>query len=198
MHLTVLLTRCSCRLSTLRLTAVSHVPLVINVEVLSAMEAMAVLVAHHANPHRQYQHHHLDLLVLSDQTFTLTICPSTDVQNTQIRQIKYQIVDVNENPVIGAVSIREQFASKSAESCGTTVSTSETCTLANSAFVDNLTVGCNSIGGSCGHTYTRQTWQWCGPSTSLSIGAPGDIVVHNDLISVGGNFIFIPGTDIFP
>jgi len=138
------------------------------------------------------------LLVLSDQTFTLTICPSTDVQNTQIRRIKYQIVDVNENPVIGAVSIREQFASKSAESCGTTVSTSETCTLANSAFVDNLTVGCNSIGGSCGHTYTRQTWQWCGPSTPLSIGTPGDIVVHNDLISVGGNFIFIPGTDIFP
>src|SRR4051812_20148979 len=54
---------------------------------------------------------------------------------------------------------REQFTSKSANTCNSTINTSETCsTDVGGTFVDAISVGCNSVGGSCGVTYTHQQW----------------------------------------
>lgn len=123
----------------------------------------------------------------------------TSCTSTAIREINYQIVDVTNAPVNDLLSVREQFGSKSQNTCNTTVHTTESCTLiALGNFIDVLTVGCNSVGGSCGYTYTHQQWVYCGTSP-IVIGTPGDLIVHNDVISVGGNVIgFVPGTYIYP
>jgi len=133
------------------------------------------------------------LQVVVDSTGELTACPSTN-----IRQITYQVVDVSNNPVNDLVSVREQFSNKSANSCNTTVHTTETCTvIGGGSFTDALTVGCNSVGGTCGFTYTHQQWLWCS-STGVVIATPGDLVVHNNAITVGGSIYFAPGTYIYP
>jgi hypothetical protein len=143
--------------------------------------------------------------VQSDVTTTLTAmgtqCPAGCVSNTAIRRITYLIVDSSNNAIAFKPIIREQFQTKSAETCGTSIQTSESCTITTGlgTFTDRLTVGCNTVGGSCGHTYTQQQWQWC-PTTGspVPIGTPGDIVVHNDNVTVGGNLIgFIPGSYIY-
>lgn len=89
-----------------------------------------------------------------DSTGELTACPTTS-----IRQITYQVVDASNNPVIDLLSVREQFSSKSANSCNTSVQTGETCSpISGGSFTDMLSVGCNSVGGTCGFTYTHQQW----------------------------------------
>lgn len=136
------------------------------------------------------------LQVVSDIRSAFSNCPST-----ARRLITYQEVDVNNNPV-GTIHSREQFASKSANSCNTTINTSETCSQdTNGSFTDALSVGCNSVGGSCGVTYTHQQWLWCpgGGKPDVVIATPGDLIIHNDSISVGGNTTQFPaGTEIYP
>jgi hypothetical protein len=132
------------------------------------------------------------LVVTSDVTSVL--CTTN---NTVRRIITYSEVDVNGTSV-GTISTKEQFDSKSANSCNTSIRTSETCSPdAGGVLQDALTVGCNSVGGSCGVTYTKQKWLFC-PSTGTPIvfAAPGDIVAHNDSITVGGSASFPAGTKI--
>jgi hypothetical protein len=138
--------------------------------------------------------HHLK--VISDIYQPSSACPTT-----KRRLITYQEVDVNNNPV-GSIQSKEQFASKSTNTCGNGNSTSETCTVdTNGQFTDVLSVNCNTVGGSCGFTYTKQQWLWCpsGSGTPVVVATPGDIIVHNDSISVGGNTTGFPaGTYIYP
>jgi len=139
--------------------------------------------------------HHLK--VLSDKYQSRSACPTT-----ARRLIQYQSVDVN-NRAVGTIQTKEQFGSKSANTCnnGSPV-LNETCsTDTNGIFIDQLYIGCNSVGGSCGVTYTRQQWLWCpcGGGTAVVIATPGDDIVHNDSISVGGNTAGFPaGTYIYP
>jgi len=124
------------------------------------------------------------LVVVSDNTSQLPTCTST-----KARYITYDMVD-SQGITLSTLNGREQFGSKSANSCNNgTPQTQETChSMAYAEFQDQLSVACNSVGGSCGFTYTAQVWQWCPDTGSpVTVGKPGDLVVHNDSISVGGN-----------
>jgi hypothetical protein len=102
---------------------------------------------------------------------------------------------VNGNSV-GTVSTEEQFASKGTNSCNTTISTSETCSPdSDGVLKDAITVGCNSVGGSCGVTFTKQQWLYCPASgTPVVFATPGDLVIHNNSVTVGGYASFPAGT----
>lgn len=134
------------------------------------------------------------LLVISDVTSVLCTTNST-----VRRIIKYWEVDVNGNQV-GTISTEEQFASKGANSCNTTINTSETCSPdTGGQLQDAISVGCNSVGGSCGTTFTKQQWLYC-PSTGSPVvfATPGDLVIHNNAVTVGGSSQFAAGTRIGP
>jgi hypothetical protein len=142
----------------------------------------------------QMPHH---LKVISDKYQSKSICPTT-----VRRLITYQSVDVNNTPV-GTIQTKEQFGSKSANTCNNAnPGTNETCSAdPNGIFTDQLFIGCNSVGGSCGVTYTKQQWLWCPPGGGLAvvIATPGDDIVHNDSVSVGGNTAGFPaGKYIYP
>lgn len=135
--------------------------------------------------------HHL--IVWRD--ITSVVCTS----NTVKRQITYLEVDVNGHQV-GTISTKEQFASKGSNSCHTTIQTSETCSPdAGGQLIDQIFVGCNSVGGSCGTTYTKQQWLYCPSSGSPVVFAtPGDLYIHNNSVLVGGSPQFPAGTKIGP
>jgi len=79
------------------------------------------------------------------------------------------------------------------------VTTSETCSGTPDGIIhDTLTVGCNSVGNGCGYTYTKQQWVWCNGTASQVIGTVGDLVVHDNSISVGGSFTSLKGQIIAP
>ncbi len=132
------------------------------------------------------------LVVKSDTTSVL--CTT----NATIRRIiTYSEVDVNGNSV-GTVSTEEQFASKGTNTCNTTIHTSQTCSPdAGGILQDAITVGCNSVGGSCGATFTKQQWLYCPPSgTPVPFATPGDLVIHNNSVTVGGYASFPTGAII--
>lgn len=135
-----------------------------------------------------------DHLVVQSDT-TSVICTSN---GTVRRDIQYSEVDASGNSV-GTISTKEQFASKGANSCNTTINTSETCSPdTGGVLTDHLTVGCNSVGGSCGFTYTKQQWLYCpGTGTPVVFATPGDLVVHNNSVTVSGHSSFSVGTKIF-
>src|SRR6202171_6285287 len=133
---------------------------------------------------------------------TPAAAPPSVRPTTSRRLIRYQEVDVNDRAV-GTIQSKEQFANKSTNTCNNgNPGTNETCsTDTNGIFTDQLWIGCNSVGGSCGVTYTKQQWLWCPPGggTAVVIATPGDVIVHNDSISVGGNTAgFSAGTYIYP
>jgi hypothetical protein len=134
------------------------------------------------------------LLVISD--VTSVVCTTN---STVRRIIKYWEVDANGNQV-GTSSTKEQFSSKGANSCNTTISTSETCSPdAGGQLQDGITIGCNSVGGSCGTTFTKQQWLYCPSTGSPAVFAtPGDLVIHNNSVLVGGSSQFAAGTRIGP
>ena len=119
---------------------------------------------------------------------------------TSIRRIiTYSEVDASGNNV-GTINTKEQFGSKSTNTCNTTINTSDTCSPDSGGILsDDLKVGCNSVGGSCGFTYTKQQWLYCpaGGGTPVVIATPGDLVVHNNSITVSGHSSFSTGTKIF-
>jgi hypothetical protein len=135
------------------------------------------------------------LKILSDSLQAISSCPAT-----VRRLIRYQEVSVNNAP-IGTIQSREQFGSKSANTCNNgNLGTSETCSAdAGGVFTDILFVGCNSVGGSCGVTFTKQQWLWCPPNgAAVVIATPGDLIIHNNEVSVGGNTAgFATGTCIY-
>jgi hypothetical protein len=134
------------------------------------------------------------LLVIGDTTTNPTNCP-----NTKLRILAYQIQDANGNDVTTDVQTKEQFASKSSNTCNTTITTSETCGGTPGGIIhDSLTVGCNSVDNGCGYTYTKQQWVWCNGATNTVIGTVGDLVVHDNAISVGGSYTSIQGNVIKP
>ena len=138
----------------------------------------------------------LDHLVVQNDT-TKVVCTSSS--NTVRRRISYSEVDANENTIAGDVSVKEQFATMGVNTCNTNIRTTQTCTTTTGGFLgDQLFVGCNSVGGSCGFTYTNQQWLWCpaSGSTPVVIAAPGDLVVHNDSVTVSGCTKFPMGTKI--
>jgi hypothetical protein len=136
-----------------------------------------------------------DHLVVQSDT-TSVVCSSN---GTVRRDITYSEVDVNGNNV-GTINTKEQFGSKSANTCNTTINTSETCSPDSGGILtDHLWVGCNSVGGSCGYTYTHQQWLYCpsGGGTAVVFATPGDLVVHNNSVTVSGHASFSTGTKIF-
>jgi hypothetical protein len=135
------------------------------------------------------------LQVISDVIQTLS-CPS----NTVRRSITYAVVDINDTQLLDLFFAAEQFDSISANTCNNGTVTPTTCanTIAEfGGFTDKLTVNCNGVGGSCGMTLTNQRWFLCN-SGGLPIGSPGTVVLQNSFVTVGGDFFFVPGTDIFP
>jgi hypothetical protein len=134
------------------------------------------------------------LLVIGDTTTNPTNCP-----NTKLRILAYQIQDSNGNNVTANVQTKEQFSSKGTNTCNTTITTSETCSgTPNGIIHDSLTVGCNSVDNGCGYTYTNQQWVWCNGTTNTVTGTVGDLVVHDNAISVGGSYTSIVNKIIKP
>ncbi len=134
------------------------------------------------------------LLVIGDTTTFTASCP-----NTKVRILAYQVQDSTSTDIKSNILTREQFASKSANTCGTTITTSETCSGTPSGIIhDTLSVGCNSVGNGCGFTYTKQQWVFCNGGTSSVIGTVGDLIVHDNSISVGGSTASIKNKVIKP
>jgi len=135
------------------------------------------------------------LKILNDALEAISSCPFT-----VRRLITYQEVSANNAPV-GTVQSKEQFGSKSANTCNNgDLTTSETCSAdTNGVFTDLLFIGCNSVGGSCGVTFTHQQWMWCPPNgAAVVIATPGDLIIHDNDVSVGGNTAgFATGTCIY-
>ncbi|SRR5216683_1223529 len=159
------------------------------------VESTEIRVEPHANPSgNDNVGNPAQLLVIGDTTTNPTNCP-----NTKLRILAYQIQDANGNDVTANVQTKEQSASKSSNSCNTTITTSETCSgTPNGIIHDSLTVGCNSVDNGCGYTYTKQQWVWCNGTTNPVIGTVGDLVVHDNAISVGGSYTSIKGNIIKP
>jgi hypothetical protein len=139
--------------------------------------------------------HHLK--VLSDTYQAASACPTT-----ARRLIEYQEVDINNAPV-GTIQSKEQFASISANTCNNgNPGTSTNCSAdPDGVFTDAQSINCNTVGGSCGLTAKKQQWLWCPANggAPVVIATPGDIILHNDSISVGGNTAGFPsGTYIYP
>jgi hypothetical protein len=134
-----------------------------------------------------------DHLVVQGDT-TAVVCTTN---KTARRDITYSEVDVNGNSV-GTISTEEQFASKGTNSCNTTISTSQTCSPdIDGVLADHIGVGCNSVGGSCGVTFTKQQWLFCpAGGTPVVFATPGDLVIHNNSVTVGGYAPFPAGTKI--
>jgi hypothetical protein len=134
-----------------------------------------------------------DHLVVQSDT-TAVVCTTN---KTVRRDITYSEVDVNGNSV-GTISTEEQFASKGTNSCNTTIATSQTCSPdIDGVLTDHIGVGCNSVGGSCGVTFTKQQWLYCpAGGTPVVFATPGDLVIHNNSVTVGGYASFPAGTKI--
>ena len=134
------------------------------------------------------------LLVIGDTTTNPTNCP-----NTKLRILAYQIQDMNGNDITGDVQTKEQFSAKGANTCNTQITTSETCSgTPNGIIHDSLSVGCNTVDNGCGYTYKNQQWVWCNGATNTVIGTVGDLVVHDNAISVGGSYTSTQGKTIKP
>jgi len=134
-----------------------------------------------------------DHLVVQSDT-TSVVCTTNQ---TVRRDITYSEVDANGKNV-GTISTEEQFASKGTNTCNTTIQTSETCSPdVGGILTDHIGVGCNSVGGSCGVTFKTQKWLYC-PSggTPVPFATPGDLVIQNNSVTVGGYASFPPGTKI--
>src|SRR5260370_41487484 len=98
------------------------------------------------------------------------------------------------------MSAGEQFDSISANTCNNGTFGTNSCSNPTSALggiTYNLSIGCNSVGGSCGATLTNQRWFVCNFG-GLPIGSPGTLVVHNDGITVCSRSYFFVVVDYFP
>ena len=139
--------------------------------------------------------HHLK--VVSD-----IIGPNIVCESTLRRYISYRAVDIGGVSVTDNVLIKESFDSETPNTCNTPMGGTYTCTASQGGgFTDAISVGCNSVGGSCGLTRTNQKWYWCrvDPPGPVVIATIGDLIVHNDYISVGGNTTgFAAGTEKLP
>jgi len=138
------------------------------------------------------------LYILGDSYPILNNCP-----NTKYRLITYQVqtgggtlgVDIKTD-----TQTKDTFSLVGNNTCNTGQKNSTSCsTDTGGQFQDQLSVNCNTVGGSCGFTNTNQQWQWCPPNGSASqvIATIGDLVVHNHGISVGGSFTVYPKGTIF-
>jgi hypothetical protein len=138
------------------------------------------------------------LYVLSDSYKILNGCP-----NTKYRVIAYQIQTAGGAQGIDITldtQTKETFSSVGTNTCNTGVKTSGSCSTDTGGQIhDEFSVNCNTVGGSCGFTNTNQQWRWCpsNGSTSQVIATIGDLVVHNDGISVGGSYLVYPKGTIF-
>lgn len=142
------------------------------------------------------------LIITHDGVSNISACPTT-----KVRTVLYQIVDANNNFLVAPFQVKEQFDSTGSNSCGNgDLHLTTNCTglslSAIGAIADTLTVACNSSSDpACGFTLTNQRWLWCPASggPSVVLGKIGDLIVHNNSISVGGNLIGRPtGTCVFP
>ncbi|MDQ1640408.1 MAG: hypothetical protein QOF62_3747 [Pyrinomonadaceae bacterium] len=123
------------------------------------------------------------LHVVSDNTGVVAGCTSVTS-----RQIKFKVVDSNGKNT-GATPMQEYFSSLSTNTCRSDGAgpTPDSCAPTDSKgqFTDNITVNCNSVGGSCGYTITDQ-WQWCASGqTPATVGTLTE-TVHNNAITVNG------------
>ncbi len=121
--------------------------------------------------------------VVSDTSGQLANCTSTIG-----RSITFKVVDTNGRNT-GSTPMQELFTSLSSNSCRSDGAgpSPDSCypTDSRGQFTDNITVNCNSVGGSCGYTITDK-WQWCpAGQTPTTVGTLTE-TVHNDAITVNG------------
>lgn len=134
------------------------------------------------------------LLVVNDET-------NVDCTNctTVRRTITYSEVDVNEKNV-GTISTKEQFGSIEPNTCNSGDISSQVCAPDKGGILkDLLWVGFNTVGDPCGFTATNQQWLWCPRSDAAPVvlATTGDLVVHNDSVTVHGCAKFPKGTKIY-
>ena len=97
------------------------------------------------------------LLCIRDTTTVIANCVQT-----KVRFVTYQIEDDNNKDFVNDVNTREQFSNTPVSTCGNPISLGLSCTPTPGGVIpDSFTVGCNSVGGSCGFTATHQQWVWC-------------------------------------
>src|SRR5260370_38625548 len=98
------------------------------------------------------------------------------------------------------MSAGEQFDSISANTCNNGTFGTNSCSNPTSALggiTDNLSIGCNSVGGSWCPPLTNQSWFLC-IFRGLPLGSPGKLVVHDDLLTVGRPPFFLSRAKSLP
>lgn len=145
-----------------------------------------------------------DHLEVASDTYHYLSCA---IGQIPVRDITYDILDANGNYVTGATPVDEAFSPYApTNSCGNGSPTATGCTNSQNdgSFTDELTVHCNTVGGSCGFTMTQQ-WHWCPSSAAeVAIGTLANDIVHADSITVLGYKVppdtgEIPtGTKVYP
>jgi hypothetical protein len=111
------------------------------------------------------------LIVLADQQgFTTQTPTGTCATQYFIRQIKFQVVSKDPNPMaVGNVPVEEQFASVTTNTCGNGQPQASGCAptvtdgTATGTFIESVSPGCGSANGpaNCGYDI-NWAWYWCG------------------------------------
>jgi hypothetical protein len=116
-----------------------------------------------------------------------------------VRHIGFKILDRNGRE-IPVAPIKENFQDLTQNTCNNQQPTSLPCSNIGGSdfpFVDTITVGCPTTGGSCGYTLTDH-FQWCPPGRSAVTIGTIQYVTHSDQILAGGSTKFQNGTTILP
>jgi len=116
------------------------------------------------------------------------------------RFVTYFVVDRNLDSITTPVA--EQFvAGPSTNSCGNGPAAPTLCTAptALSEFTDRLTVGCNSVGGSCGYSLTNE-WSSCPTGgASVPMGSTSWTIQNSSTsVLIGGVAYTLPGGSMIP
>lgn len=112
-------------------------------------------------------------------------CAGTTVMPAE-RDLVYAVVDVSGRSV-GRTRVKEFFNAESQNSCGNGQPEPTGCNFLSltNQFPDNLTVNCNSVGGSCGYQLCWE-WDWCPLGRSAVTLASFFGTIHNDSVTLNG------------
>jgi len=143
------------------------------------------------------QHPRLSVYYDTSQTITAGCSPNPSYV---ARFITYNIVDQNGAAI--STPIKEVFISgPTTNTCNNGASSPTMCTAPSSfqQLTDELTVGCNSVGGTCGYAVTNQ-WQTCPTGgTSVPIGTTSwTIQDTSTTITIGSTPYTLPGGNQVP
>jgi hypothetical protein len=144
--------------------------------------------------------HHVKVVV-DNQGFPAS-CPNTGIY---VRQIKVQVVDINNNSVTSAFSVEESYSNLITNTCGNNNPVASPCEPADTGgqFLDTMAVSsdfCNSgisQGSGCGFSLTS-TWKICSGTNHTPIWTSTRDTRSNSVKVNGQTASYAAGTYLYP